>query len=128
MQGVLKWQGFAAVGSTLALAAGLAALTPGAIAAPVFHACGSHTVIIEVPTGEVGKPPTKFKDQIKEISAQGVSCAAAFKTVNAIFTNKTGKPVEGYKCAVVKFKVPAGLVPEQCTKSGKKIRFAAQGG
>lgn len=108
------------------LALGALALTPGAATAST-HACGSHTVIVEI-EGEPGKPKSKFKLPIKQIATEGVSCASAFKFVSGLYTSTTGKTPEGYKCTIGKFKVPAGSVPERCTKPGKKIQFAGKGG
>lgn len=114
------------IGSCLALTLGALALLPGAALAST-HACGNHTVVIER-EGEPGQPKTKFKFPVKQVVTEGVSCASAFKFVSALYNSTTGKTPEGYKCTNGKFKVPPGSVPEQCTKPGKKIRFAGQGG
>lgn len=124
MKAVGKWQGTATLASVLAL--GVLALMPGAAAAST-HACGDHTVTVEIES-EPGKPKSKFKLPIKQIVTEGVTCTSAFKFVTALYTSTTGKTPEGYKCAVAKFKVPLGKVPERCTKPGKKIQFAGQGG
>jgi hypothetical protein len=126
MKASRKWQGIATIGSALALALGGLALIPGAAVAST-HACGNHTVVVEVETGP-GQPKTKIKLPTKQIVTQGVSCASAFKFISALYKNTTGKTPEGYKCAIGKFKVPLGKVPERCTKPGKKIQFAGQGG
>jgi hypothetical protein len=124
MKAVRKWQGPATLAGVLALAA--LAMVPGAAVAST-HACGNHTVTLEI-ENEPGKPKSKFKVQVKQIVTEGVSCTSAFKFVSGLYTTKTGKTPEGYKCTVAKFKVPVGSVPERCTKPGKKIQFAGQGG
>ncbi len=123
MKAVRRWQGLATIGSVPALALGAPALIPGAAVAST-HACGNHTIVIEQET-EPGKPKTKFKLPVKQIVTQGVSCTSAYKVITAVYG---GKPAEGFKCTSGKFKVPKGLVPTQCTKPGKKIQFAGQGG
>jgi hypothetical protein len=112
---------------TLALLAGTA-LTPSASVAASTHACGNHTVLYEYEV-EPGKPKSRINIPIKQIVAQGASCSAAFKLVDALYDGKSqsAKP-EGYTCKVGKFKVPRGSVPEVCTKPGKKISFAGKGG
>jgi hypothetical protein len=127
MEAVRKWQGLATIGSVLALATAAVALAPGASAAAVVHACGTHTVVIETET-EPGKPPSKFKVPIKAITTQGTSCASAYRFLSGLYNEKTGKTPEGFTCKSAKFKVPPGSVPEVCTKPGKKIQFAGEGG
>ncbi|HEY1450725.1 MAG TPA: hypothetical protein VGF47_07205 [Solirubrobacteraceae bacterium] len=114
------------IGSCLALTLGALALLPGAALAST-HACGNHTFVIERET-EPGMPKSKFKTPVKQIVTEGVSCSAAFKFVSALYGSATGKAPEGYKCTTGKFKVPPGTVPERCTKPGKKIQFAGEGG
>jgi hypothetical protein len=111
------------IGSCLALALGALALLPGAAVAST-HACGNHTFVLELES-EPGKPKTKYNLPVKQIATEGVSCASALKFLSSYF--KTGKAAEGYKCGVAKFKAH-GLVPERCTKPGKKIQYAQQGG
>lgn len=126
MKAVPKWPGLAVMGGTLALLAGTA-LTPSASVAASTHACGNHTVVLEI-EGEPGKPKTKYKLPIKQIVTQGVSCTAAFKFLGTLYNGKGGAKPEGYACKVGKFKVPTGSVPEVCSKPGKKIQFAGKGG
>jgi hypothetical protein len=127
MKAVRKWQGLATLGAVLSLAVGALALVPSASLAAT-HACGSHTVVLEFES-EPGKPKTKYKLPVKQIVTNGVTCASAYKFLNGLYTTKTGKTPEGFKCAGGKFKVPPGSVPEICTKSGgKKIQFAGKGG
>jgi hypothetical protein len=126
MKAVRKWQGLATLGAVLSLAVGALALAPSASLAAT-HSCGSHTVNLEI-AGEPGQPKTKYKFPVKQIITQGVSCESAYKVISALYSGVgKGKP-DGYKCTVGKFKVPAGKVAEQCTKPGKKIQFAGQGG
>jgi hypothetical protein len=123
MNAVRRWRQFAMSGSCLALALGALALLPGAASAST-HACANHTFVLEIET-ELGKPKTKYNLPVKQITTEGVSCASALKFLSGYL--KTGKASEGYKCGIAKFKAP-GLVPERCTKPGKKIQFAHQGG
>ena len=57
---------------------------------------------------------------------EGVSCTSAYKVITALYTS--GGKTEGFKCTSGKFKVPKYTIPQQCTKPGKKIQFAGQGG
>ena len=125
MRAVGKWQGLATLVVVGMLAIAAASLTPGASAAAPVHSCGNKVVVLEQP-GEVGQPPTKFKLLVKQITSQGASCSDAFKVVTALYKG-SAKP-ENYKCTAGHFKVPAGRVPEVCTKPGKKVTFAGQGG
>jgi hypothetical protein len=72
-------------------------------------------------------PASKFTVTVNQITTQGVSCQAAESFLKKLYVSSTGVP-EKYKCAVGHFKVPPGKVPEVCTRSGKKIQFAGQGG
>jgi hypothetical protein len=114
------------VGVTGLLAA--VALAPGAQASSPVHKCGNKTYTIEIESGEVGVPPRMFKTPAKSITAQGVSCQAAYKFIAALYKDHTNTPPEHYKCTTGKFKVPAGLVPQVCTRKGAKITYGAQGG
>jgi hypothetical protein len=127
MQAAPRWQGLATLASVVALGGGLAAIAPGTAVA-ASHDCGQTTITITI-AGEEGAAPRKFKEPIKAIKTEGVSCASAFKFVSALYNNHTSKTPEGYKCTGAKFKAPLGFVPEQCTKSGgRKIQFAGRGG
>jgi hypothetical protein len=127
MQAAPRWQGLATLASVVALGGGLAAITPGTAVA-ASHDCGQTTITITI-AGEEGAAPRKFKEPIKAIKTEGVSCASAFKFVSALYNNHSSKTPEGYKCGLAKFKTPAGFVPEQCTKSGgRKVQFAGRGG
>jgi hypothetical protein len=127
MDVVRRRQGFAAIGSLLGLVAGIAALTPGASAAPTVHSCGNRIVSVAVP-GEPGAAPTTVKIRVKNISSQGVSCTAAYEFLGLLYNNHGTSTPEKYKCVIGHFKVPAGSVPEICTKRGAKLQFAGQGG
>ena len=90
------------------------------------HACGNQTVTLEI-ENEPGKPK-RIQNRGQADQHQGGACTTAFKFISALYTTKTTKTPESYKCTVAKFKVPVGNVPERCTKPGKKIQFAGQGG
>ncbi|HWF31472.1 MAG TPA: hypothetical protein VG188_02830 [Solirubrobacteraceae bacterium] len=125
MKAVLRWQGLATVASVAVLAGGLAAITPG-VAVAATHSCGSKTIVFERP-GENGAPPSKFKLSTVAISTAGVSCQAAYSFLTKLYNSTSGTP-EKYKCTVGHFKVPAGKVPEVCTRPGKRIQWGGQGG
>jgi hypothetical protein len=125
MKAVRNWQGPATLLAVGALAVALAALTPGALASAPVHSCGNKVVVIEQP-GEAGQPGHRFKLLIKEVKSQGVTCTDAFKVVSALY--KGSATPEKYKCTVGHFKVAVGRVPEVCTKPGKRVQFAGQGG
>jgi hypothetical protein len=114
------------VGVTGLLAA--VALAPGAQASSPVHHCGNKTYTIEIESGEVGVAPRMFKTPAKSITAQGVSCQTAYKFIAALYKDHTSTPPDHYKCTTGKFKVPAGLVPQVCTRKGAKITYGAQGG
>jgi hypothetical protein len=126
MRAARKWQGAAVVGSALALLAGAAALAPGASMAATNHACGSkHITIVRPSEGSV--PASKITITVNDVSARGLSCQAAVSFLKKLYNSSTGVP-EKYKCAIAHFKVPPGKVPEVCTRSGKRVQFAGQGG
>jgi hypothetical protein len=106
--------------------AGAAALAPGASIAATTHNCGRKSFTIEH-KAENGLRASKFRVTVNQITTQGVSCQAAESFLKKLYVSSTGVP-ENYKCAVGHFKVPPGKVPEVCTRSGKKIQFAGQGG
>lgn len=126
MKAAPKWQGLATIASVMALAGGLAAIAPG-VAVAAAHSCGGKTIVVERP-GEDGAPASKFKFPVAQISTQGVSCQAAYTFITKVYNSTTGGTPEKYKCTVGHFKVPAGKVPEACTRPGKKIQWAGQGG
>ena len=129
MQAARKWHGLATAGSILALLGGLAAITPASVAAATVHKCANKTIAISETTSEGVQ---HFSMPVKAITTQGIGCTGAYKFFNALYahpstTSATVTP-EKFKCVVAKFKAPAGLVPEQCSKPGVKIQFAVQGG
>jgi hypothetical protein len=127
MQAAGRRHGLAAVGSALALMTGAAALAPEASASSgATHACANKVVTLEL-EGEPGVK-TPFKLTIKAISTQGVSCGAAYKFIGLLETNHLTTTPEHYKCKLGHFKVPAGLVPQVCTRPGARIQYAQQGG
>jgi len=126
MRAARKWQGGAVIGSALVLLAGAAALAPGASIASTTHSCGTKHLTIEH-KAENGQPASKFKITVDQVTAHGVSCQAAVSFLKKLYNSSTGAP-EKYKCAIGHFKVPPGKVPEVCTRSGKRIQFAGQGG
>jgi hypothetical protein len=126
MQAARKWQGLATAGSILALLGGLAAITPASVAAATVHKCANKTLTLELSTGEGGV--RDYPAPIKAITTQGISCAGAYKFFNAFYHNHTQVEPEHFTCKTGKFKAPAGLVPQVCTKPGVKIQFAVQGG
>jgi hypothetical protein len=125
MTAVRKWQGPATLASAVALLCGAGALVPSASLAAT-HQCGSKKITFERPA-ENGSPASKFKLDTVDISTQGVSCQAAYAFLTKLYNGAGGAP-EKYKCVVGHFKVPAGKVPEVCTRPGKKIQWAGQGG
>jgi hypothetical protein len=127
MRAALNRQGLATAGGVLALIGGLAAITPASVAAATVHKCANKTVVI-TQEGVEGGTPTHFPLAIKAITAQGIGCTGADKFLTAEFSKSNTVTPEKFKCVVAKFKAPAGLVPEACTKPGVKITFAAPGG
>lgn len=128
MHAARRWRGLAAI--TGALATGGVALVPGASAAAPVHSCGSKTLTEKIPAGETGagSPSSTFHIQVKAITTQGVSCTAAVKFLTALYGQGQKPTPEGYSCKSAKFKAPPGTVPTVCSKPGKKIQFAGQGG
>jgi hypothetical protein len=121
-----KWNALAATAGVAGLIAA-AALVPGAQAAAVHH-CGNKTETLEIASGEVGAKPEIIKTTIKNIVAQGLTCAAADKFLSALSKDHTNTPPQHFKCAIGHFKVPVGYVPQVCTHKGMKVQYAGQGG
>jgi hypothetical protein len=107
--------------------AGAAALAPGASIAATTHNCGKKTFTVER-KAENGLQANKFKVTVNQITTRGVSCQAAESFLKKLYVPSSPGVPEKYKCVVGHFKVPSGKVPEVCTRSGKKIQFAGQGG
>jgi hypothetical protein len=136
MTGSFKWgktsvvamvtSALAMVTSALALSVAAAVLAPSALAAGTVHRCGNIKVTL-TEMGAEGKT-TSFHLPVKQITAQGVTCAAAIKFIKLQFKNTTGAVPLHYKCKTGHFKVPLGMVPQVCTRPGVKIQYAAQGG
>lgn len=126
MEAARKRQGLATLASTAALVAVTAALSTGASAAPAAHSCANKAETIQIEDGMGGTKP--FKMTIKAISTKGVSCTGAYKFIGLLLTNKSPTLPEKYKCTIGHFKVPVGYVAEACTKPGKRIQYAQQGG
>lgn len=121
-----RWKGLGALGSLVAIVALAAALTSGAQAAGGFTSCANKTVKIDLEGG------TKFPVKAKAISVEGTTCAAAYEFITLYYRGeeispKTGYP-QNYRCKSVDFKAPLGFLPTLCTKPGKKVKFAQQGG
>jgi len=126
MQAARNWHGLATAGSILALLGGLAAITPASVAAATVHKCANKTLTLNLPTGEGGT--RQYPEPIKAITTEGIGCAGAYKFFSAYFGRQTQTAPEGFVCKTAKFKAPAGLVPQSCSKPGVKIQFAVQGG
>jgi hypothetical protein len=126
MQAARKWHGLATAGSILALFGGLAAISPASVAAATVHKCANKTLTLTLPSGEGGT--RQYPEPIKAITTQGISCVAAYKFFSAFFGRQTQAAPDNFICKTGKFKAPAGLVPQSCTKPGVKIQFAVQGG
>jgi hypothetical protein len=110
----------------VALIALVVALTPGAQASSGLTSCPNKPIKFQV------KGSTKpFTIVVKTISVKGTSCAKADEffrlTYNGEKISKTGYP-QNYKCETGEFKVPVGYFPQVCTKPGKTIQYAAEGG
>ncbi len=123
-----KWFGIGGLGSLLALAILVAAMTSGAQASSGYSSCPNKAIKINV--GEPGEM-SKFTAHATAISVDGVTCAAAYEFIRFAYTGekigKSGYPL-GYTCKSVEFKTPLGYLPTLCTKPGKKIKYGAQGG
>lgn len=126
MEAARKRYGIGALVSAVALIALVAALTPGAQAASGLTSCPNKAIKVQV---EGSTKP--FTVVVKTISVKGTSCAKANEffrlTYNGEKISKTGYP-QNYKCEAGEFKVPVGYFPQVCTKPGKTIQYAAQGG
>ncbi len=126
MEAPRKRYGIGVLISTVALIALVAALTPGAQASSGLTSCPNKPIKLHV---EGSTKP--FTVVVKTISVKGTSCAKADEFFRLVYNgekiSKTGYP-QNYKCETGEFKVPAGYFPQVCTKPGKTIQYAAQGG
>lgn len=119
-----RWKGLGALASVAALVAVTMALTPGAQASSGFTSCANKTV-------KVTTEGNTFPVKAKAISVSGTTCAGAYEFIALYYRGEkasaTGYP-QNYKCKGAEFKAPLGYLPTLCTKPGKKIKFAQQGG
>ena len=126
MEAPRKRYGIGVLVSAVALIALVAALAPGAQASSGLTSCPNKPIKFQVEGS--AKPYTIV---VKTISVKGTSCAKADEffrlTYNGEKISKTGYP-QNYKCETGEFKVPVGYFPQVCTKPGKTIQYAAQGG
>lgn len=117
------------IASAVALIALVAALTPGAQASGGYTSCPDKPVKFQI-EGSEGKS-TPYTTIVKAISVKGTSCAKAYEFFRLSYSgekiSKTGYP-QNYTCKGAEFKVPPGYIPTLCTKPGKAIKYAAQGG
>ena len=129
MKTASKWFGIGGLGSLLALVVLVVALSAGAQASSGFTSCGNKTLNVTVESGP-GEKQT-FPVKVKAVSVQGTTCAAAFEFVRYAYSGekigKSGYP-QNYHCKPAEFKAPLGYIPTLCTKGGKKIKYAGQGG
>jgi hypothetical protein len=102
------------------------ALTPGAQASSGLTSCPNKAIKFQVEGAT--KPYTTV---VKSISVKGTPCAKAYEFFRLLYNgeklSKTGYP-QNYKCETGEFKVPVGYFAQVCTKPGKTIQYAAQGG
>jgi hypothetical protein len=126
MEAPRKRYGIGVLVSTAALIALVAALTPGAQASSGLKSCANKPIKFQVEGAT--KPYTTV---VKAISVKGTSCAKAYEFLRLAYNgekiSKTGYP-QSYKCETGEFKVPVGYFPQVCSKPGKTIQYAAQGG
>jgi hypothetical protein len=124
-----KRYGIGVIGGAVALIALVGAMAPGAQASGTFSSCPNKSLKIKIEGSEGEKIP--YTVTVKAISVKGTSCAKAYEffrlSYNGEKISKTGYP-QNYKCENAEFKVPAGYIPTICTKPGKTIKYAAQGG
>ena len=126
MESPSKRYGIGVLINTMALIALVAALTPDAQASSGLTTCPNKPIQVQV---EGSTKP--FAIVVKTISVKGTSCAKANEFFRLAYNgekiSKTGFP-QNYKCEAGEFKVPVGYFPQVCTKPGKTIQYAAQGG
>jgi len=122
MQARRKWKALGATGASSLVLLAMAGLGTGAQAAGTVHKCGNHKITVQLENA------TPFKVTVKNVTSSGVSCSSAFTFLKLFYNNTTGGTPQHYKCTGGHFKVPAGSVPEVCSRKGAKIQFAGQGG
>jgi hypothetical protein len=108
----------ALLGCAASLAGATLAVVPSAASAA--GTCPSKTLAVK-PTGN-----RTIHVPVKAVSAQGLSCAQAYKVMTLVIGGKTPK---AWKNVPATFKAPSGLVPQEFKASGGRlIRYAVQGG
>ena len=124
-----KRYGIGILASAVALIALVAALTPGAQAASSFTPCANKPVKFPIEDGSGGTQT--YTVVVKAISVKGTTCASAYEFLHQSYNQEklgaSGYP-QNYKCKSADFKVPLGYIPTICSKGGKTIKYAAQGG
>ena len=124
-----KRYGIGILASAIALIALVAALTPGAQASGSFTSCANKQIKFPIEDGSGGT--RTYTTVVKAISVKGTSCTAAYEFLRASYNQEkispTGYP-QNYKCKTGDFKTPLGYLPMTCSKPGKTIEYAAQGG
>jgi hypothetical protein len=129
MEAVGKRKMIGVLASAVALIALVAALAPGAQASGGFTSCANKQVKFFIEAEEGKKSP--YTVTVKTISVKNVTCAAAYEffrfSYNGEKTGKYGYPLD-YKCKGGEFDTPLGYLPTVCTKGGKTIKYAQQGG
>lgn len=115
--------------SVVALVALVMALTPGAQAAGTFKPCANKKITFN--TAAEGEKPSPYTVTVKSISVKSATCAEAYEflrySYNGEKLGKKGYPLN-YSCKSAEFKVPVGYFGTICTKGGKTLKFAQQGG
>jgi hypothetical protein len=97
MDAARRWRAVASIAGVLVLLSGAAALTPAGAGAVTTHKCANKTLTLELSNDEGGV--RQYPEPIKAITTQGISCAGAYKFLNAFFHNHTtGVEPEHFKC------------------------------
>jgi hypothetical protein len=113
----------------VALLALVVMAAPGAQASGTYSGCPNKKVSFQIEDGEGGKIP--YSTVVKSISVKNVSCAGAYEFLRQSYNGenigKSGFP-QNYKCTTGKFDTALGYLPETCSKGGKGIKYAVQGG
>ena len=124
-----KRYGIGILASAVALIALVAALTPGAQASGSFTSCANKPIKFQIEDGTGGTQP--YTVVVKAISVKGTICASAYEFLRDSYNQEdigsTGYP-QNFNCKSAEFKVPLGYIPTICSKGGKTIKYAAQGG
>jgi hypothetical protein len=129
MKGSTTLQRFGVLGATVALIALVAALTPAAQAKGSYKSCADKKIHFKIEDGEGGQSP--YTTTVKTISVKGTSCHGAYQYLGDLYGGKSPDKkgrIDGYNCKIGTFKAPLGYVPTICSKGGKTIKYAGQGG